>query len=337
MQPAQVCVVVPTRNRAQLLSRALASVLTQRDVGVEVVVVDEASEDGTADYLSRLGDSRVSVVRHERPRGVAAARNSGVSRATAPWVAFLDDDDLWAPTKLAEQLAALAAAPEARWSCVGAVTIDSRMRVLLGGHPPKGPWVTGELLPRNRIPGGGSGVLASTGLVRALGGFDTALSNLADWDMWLRLSLAAPVAVVDRPLVGYLRHRHSLSHDAGGMRRELEHIKAKHTATRAAWGIVDGSSFQQRWVAHMHVRAGRRREPVRIYLRLARRGDGRALARAILLGVWPRLIAVIDWFARRRVPPAWRDEAESWLAAAGYGGDRTAERDQAGSNTCSTG
>lgn len=315
MPAARVCVVIPTRNRVDLLARTLQSALGQRGVDVQVVVVDEASTDGTAAYLSQLHDSRVTVLHHDQPQGVAAARNAGVSRARTAWVAFLDDDDIWAPSKLSAQLAALEARPDARWSCVGAVTVDAGLRVQLGGRPPRGPWVADELLHRNRIPGGGSGVLADTALVRELGGFDTELSNLADWDMWLRLALVAPLAEVDAPLVGYVRHRRSMSHDPSRMRRELEHIKVKHAAPRASWGMSDASLFHLRWVAHMHVRAGRRLEPTLIYLKLARRGDGRALARAVLLGLWPGFLSVIDWQARRRVPRRWRADAEAWLAA----------------------
>ena len=315
MSGVRVCVVVPTRNRVELLRRTLTSVLDQRGVSLEVVVVDEASSDGTAQFLQLLDECRVTVVRHETPLGVAAARNAGMRNATAPWVAFVDDDDVWAPTKLAAQLDALRRTDGARWSCVGAVTVDDRMRVLLAGRPPKGQWVAGELLQRNLIPGGGSGVLVETELLRALVGFDVELSNLADWDMWLRLSLESPLAAVHAPLVGYLRHRQSLSHDASGMRREVAYINRKHGATRAAWSIKDASSFQLRWVAHMHVRAGRRIEPVRIYLKLARRGDWRALVRAVLLGIWPALIAAIDWNARRRVPADWCAAANEWLGA----------------------
>lgn len=309
-----VSVVVPTRNRVGLLARTLRSVLAQEDVALEVIVVNEASTDATALFLDRLGDPRVRVVHHERPLGVAAARNAGVALARAKWVAFTDDDDLWAPTKLTQQLQALAAAPDARWCCVGAVTIDDSLRVLLAGRPPSGPWVAGELLVRNRIPGGGSGVLAETALVRELGGFDPQLANLADWDMWLRMSLTSPLATVDAPLVGYLRHRRSLSHDSSGMRHELAHIAVKHAVTRQMWGLADASMSQLRWVAHMDVRAGRRIEPIRIYLKLGRRGDHRALVRALLVGVWPGFITAIDWHARRRVPVEWRERAEAWLA-----------------------
>ena len=108
MSPAtRVSVVIPTRNRCSLLARALECVQRQRGVEVEAVVVDDGSEDGTSEYLKRVSGVELAVVRHKRPRGVATARNAGVERASASWVAFLDDDDLWAPDKLARQVAAL--------------------------------------------------------------------------------------------------------------------------------------------------------------------------------------------------------------------------------------
>jgi len=104
--PAAVTVVVPTRDRRALLERSLGTVLDQTGVDLAVLVVDDGSNDDTAEWAARVDDSRVSAVSHATPLGVAAARNTGIERAATPWIAFLDDDDLWAPTKLAEQLAA---------------------------------------------------------------------------------------------------------------------------------------------------------------------------------------------------------------------------------------
>src|SRR5690349_1209363 len=106
MSTRQVSVVIPTRNRRELLLRAVRSVLHQREVSLSVVVVDEASTDGSADAVRALGDPRVQVVRHASPRGVSQARNTGLQQVQSPWVAFLDDDDLWAPDKLSAQLEA---------------------------------------------------------------------------------------------------------------------------------------------------------------------------------------------------------------------------------------
>ena len=101
-----ISVVIPTHNRSALLSRTLASALAQRGVEMRVIVVDDGSRDETAAMLARVGDPRLTILRHEQARGVSAARNAGIAAATGEWVAFLDDDDLWSPTKLAEQVSA---------------------------------------------------------------------------------------------------------------------------------------------------------------------------------------------------------------------------------------
>src|SRR4051794_9306561 len=106
-QPAPgVTVVIPTFNRWRVLSaRALPSALAQEDVDLEVVVVVDGSTDETASGLESLEDERVRVVRHARPLGLHRARNAGIAAARGEWVAFLDDDDVWAPWKLRTQLA----------------------------------------------------------------------------------------------------------------------------------------------------------------------------------------------------------------------------------------
>ncbi len=103
-----VSVIIPTRNRRQLLELTLRSVLWQRDVDFEVIVVDDGCTDDTPQMLRDLRDPRIRTVRHERSQGVSAARNHGIAEARGEWVAFLDDDDLWAPDKLTQQLDALA-------------------------------------------------------------------------------------------------------------------------------------------------------------------------------------------------------------------------------------
>ena len=115
---AEITVVIPTHNRAQLMPKTLRSVLRQRGVELEVVVVDDGSSDATPEILQRIRDPRVRWLRHEEPQGVANARNLGFVAVDTPWVAFTDDDDLWAPDKLACQLAARRAAPWAQWSSV---------------------------------------------------------------------------------------------------------------------------------------------------------------------------------------------------------------------------
>src|SRR3954447_24585483 len=93
--PVEVSVVIPTRNRADRLPLTLAGVLAQREIELEVVIVDDGSDPDAAAAYRKLEGDRVRVLRHERSRGAARARNSGIEAARGEWVAFLDDDDLW--------------------------------------------------------------------------------------------------------------------------------------------------------------------------------------------------------------------------------------------------
>ena len=125
-----VTVVIPTRNRRDLLLRTLDSALSQRGVDVVVVIVDDGGNDGTADAVRALHGHNVRLIRHEVSMGVSAARNVGLAVAETPWIAFVDDDDIWAPDKLQAQVHAIAVNGAAEWSCVGAVHIDSTMSIL---------------------------------------------------------------------------------------------------------------------------------------------------------------------------------------------------------------
>jgi glycosyltransferase involved in cell wall biosynthesis len=104
-----ISVVLATYDRRHSLPRAIASVLAQDGVRFELIVVDDASRDGTADYLATLHDPRIRTITAERNGGPSAARNLGLKAARAGIVAFLDSDDAYLPRRLAASLAAFAA------------------------------------------------------------------------------------------------------------------------------------------------------------------------------------------------------------------------------------
>ena len=110
-----ISVVLATYDRCACLPRAIASVLAQgqggRGASFELIIVDDASRDGTADYLATLADPRIRIIRAERNGGPSAARNSGLAAARADIVAFLDSDDAYLPQRLGAPLAAFAADP----------------------------------------------------------------------------------------------------------------------------------------------------------------------------------------------------------------------------------
>ncbi len=124
-----VTVVVPTRNRAGMLRSTLHSILSQKDVSLSLVVVDDASNDETSEVVQGIHGAR--LIRHENPTEQPVARNHGAGIATTPWVAFCDDDDLWAPMKLRKQLDALVASG-ADWCTVSALHVTENL-IPIGG------------------------------------------------------------------------------------------------------------------------------------------------------------------------------------------------------------
>jgi len=260
-----VSVVVPTRNRSTLLSMTLRSVLRQQQVELEVIVIDEASTDDTAAMLATLGDARVRVIPHDRPLGVSAARNRGAAEAHGEWLAFVDDDDLWAPDKLARQIQAAETA-DRDWAYGGSVNITDRGDVVYG-RPPLSPEEMVAALPRyNAIPGGGSNVVVRRATWTLAGPFDTRLRNTEDWEMWIRLAKHGPPAWVCSPLVGYRVHNSNSSLDIAEIVRGTKLIETLHHTT-ADWGRL------HRWLAESCLRSGQRREALGQFARAAVRGQ----------------------------------------------------------------
>jgi glycosyltransferase involved in cell wall biosynthesis len=296
-----VSVVVPTRNRSALLSLALRSALYQQDLDFEVIVVDEASSDDTPAVVAALGDARVRYIRHETPRGVSSARNHGATEAQGEWLAFLDDDDLWAPDKLTRQLQAARTAGR-EWAYTGSVNISEHGRILYG-RPPLPPEASAAALRRyNAIPGGGSNVVVRRATWLRAGPFDTRLRNTEDWEMWIRLAHLGLPACVCSPLMAYRVHGANSSLDVAEIVRGTRLTEALHHTT-ADWGRL------HRWMAESCLRRGQRAAALRQFAMAAMRGQ--------LLGVISDLGAV----ARRRVAARAPDRDSTpcddpWIAAA---------------------
>jgi glycosyltransferase involved in cell wall biosynthesis len=310
-----VGVVIPTKDRRSLLAATLGSVLAQRSVELEVVVVDDGSSDDTATWVRSLRDPRVHVVCHEASRGTAAARNRGLDELTSTFVAFIDDDDLWAPFKLAEQVAALEAAAGAEWSCVGAVGVDQSGAIIYESHPPRSGDVAADLLLKDIIPGGGSGVLGRTAFVRDVGGFDERLRHAEDWEFWIRLALRSPVASVDAPLVGYRVWRGSRSHTtwtSGAAAEIAERYRAEFERRGLRFDPVESWLYD----ARQDVRARRRRASRRFARAAVHRRRPQYLAASVASLLAP---SVVDQLAVRRtrlaVSEDWRSRAYDWLGA----------------------
>jgi glycosyltransferase involved in cell wall biosynthesis len=280
---------------------ALHSALRQRGVDFEVLVIDEGSTDDTPAVLAAVVDTRLRVIRHDTPQGVSSARNHGGAEARGEWLAFLDDDDLWAPDKLTRQLEA---ARDARrdWAYTGSVNIGEHGR-MLSGRPPLPPGEVAHSLRRyNAIPGGGSNVVVRRTTWVEAGPFDTRLRNTEDWEMWIRLAKLGPPACVCSPLLGYRVHASNSSLDIREIVRGTMLIERLHDTT-ADWGRL------HRWLAESCLRTGRRNAALGEFARAAVRGA----ARGVAADLWSVL--------RRRVARAIRDgevtsPADAWTAFA---------------------
>jgi glycosyltransferase involved in cell wall biosynthesis len=282
MTVPEATVVIPTRNRWSMLSgRALPSALAQEDVELEVVVVDEASSDGTAQRLSQLDDPRVRVVRHDQPRLLPGARNVGAQHARGTWLAFLDDDDLWGPSKLRRQIDA-ADAEGALWAFGRAVVVDASLRILEDDPFPDPAELPSLLLEGNWIPGGGSNVIVRRDAFQQAGRFDEELRFFEDWDLWLRLvALGLPVAC-DAVVMARVEHGANMAvRDREQVAGAFERMMSKHRPVTGA----DRRSLGE-WLAFEQHRAGRRLAAARLYVSLAARyrspGNLAAAAGALL-------------------------------------------------------
>jgi glycosyltransferase involved in cell wall biosynthesis len=308
----EITVVIPSLNRWDMLERTLWGVLRQEDVDVDVLVVDDGSSDETPRRLFEHPDPRVRTLRHARPLGVARARNDGLAAVRAPWTAFLDDDDLWAPRKLREQLDAAAAA-DAVMAYSASVVVDERLVPIARDPAPPAAELLSALIGHNAIPGGCSNVIARTEALVRLGGFDPALSMIADWDLWLRLAADGPAGACEQVHVAYVDHGASMHVEgAAVIPRELRYLRDKHAALVAGRKRELGSrSWFLLWGANSQRVAGHRWPAVRSYLRTAvTNGSPGALQRAVV-GVFT------DRLARRDVAEAAGPiaAAPEWLRA----------------------
>jgi glycosyltransferase involved in cell wall biosynthesis len=314
----EVSVVIPTRDRWPVLSTsALPSALGQQSVEHEVIVVDDGSIDETQMELAKVEATRLKVIRHGSPSGVAQARNAGIAAAAGEWIAFLDDDDLWAPHKLRRQLD-VAKAAGASFAYCGAAWLDEDKCFIEALSPPAPDGLDLRLLRWNELWAGCSSVVARADVVRRLGGFDERLFQLADWDLWIRLAFDGPAAAVDEILVGYVRHRRSmLLTDRRDVFAEFDCLVDKHRALSTRTGVAPDVGKFWRWVAAGHLRAGRRGTAAWTFARGAYESrDPPALARAPAALLGERAFVAARALARRarRTPPAAEANEPAWIA-----------------------
>jgi len=193
-----VSVVLPTYNREWALREAIDSVLDQDYGNVELIVVDDGSDDDTPQLLSAYG-VRLRCIRQAN-RGVSAARNAGIRAACGDLIALLDSDDAWLPGKVTAQVNFFSQHPHALICQTEEIWIRNGRRVNPGRRHRK---QAGMIFERSLAlclvsP---SAVMMRPSLLKEVGLFDESLPACEDYDLWLRIAWRHPIHLIDRPLI----------------------------------------------------------------------------------------------------------------------------------------
>jgi glycosyltransferase involved in cell wall biosynthesis len=258
-----ISVVIPCYNAEGYIAATIESVLAQEHPGLEIIVVDDGSSDGSV-ALVRASFPQVRV-EQQANQGVAAARNKGIALASGEWIAFVDADDIWLPGKLAAQLEQLAANPDCRMNyCAWKVWPSDAPRptpaylaelAQSAGERARwdGPsgWVYPDLLLDCVV--WTSTVMARRSLFDEIGSFDTSLRLGEDYDLWLRASRVTPILRVVHPYALYRIHPASITHS-----RPTDNHRAQVIGRALAqWGVKspDGRQADPKAIRRMLARS----------------------------------------------------------------------------------
>jgi glycosyltransferase involved in cell wall biosynthesis len=264
-----ISVIIPVYNCVEYLQKALASVLDQNGVSVEVIVVD-SSRDNSCTILSRQSEPRVRYV-YQEPRGVSAARNLGIQHAQGEFIAFQDADDEWLPEKLKMQMSAFDRYPD-----TGLVFTDTMMfrdegviQETMNGHMLR-DWCRShasdepdcyygrlyeQLLIRDCM--NTSSVLVRRKVLEEHGTFDENFKVGEDYDLWLRIARNHPMIFLDRVLCKYRVRDDGLSggEEVRGLRWLDAHIAVREKHRQLNWvptehvGLLNEILSQRCWEA----------------------------------------------------------------------------------------
>jgi len=204
-----VTIVIPTYNRLQFVQQAIASVIAQTYIHWELIIVDDGSDDGTADAIISMNDSRIKLLQMKHIGNIASLRNTGVKAGSGDWLAFLDSDDIWVKQKLEIQLQTLLREGK-RWGYGGFELMNGEMQTIstkAGIYRPVSGWIAKEVLTTEASVNIGT-LMLERSLFEVAGGFneDAELLFREDYDLVIRLAIRAEALAVPDLLVRVREH-----------------------------------------------------------------------------------------------------------------------------------
>ncbi|WP_460205219.1 glycosyltransferase [Scytonema sp. NUACC21] len=207
---ALISVVIPAYNAEKTIRETIESVLNQTYSNLEVLVINDGSQDSTLNILSSIKDPRLKIYSYPNG-GIPTSRNRGIEKASGEYISFIDSDDLWTPDKLEAQFKALQANPQAAvaYSWVNYITQS-------GNFFRQGNYITAngnaykQLLVQNFLENGSNPLIRKQAFAE-VGNFDTEIPGIEDWDMWLRLAFRYDFVAVPSPQILYRMSVNSMS------------------------------------------------------------------------------------------------------------------------------
>jgi glycosyltransferase involved in cell wall biosynthesis len=217
-----ISVIIPTFNRVALLKETVNSVRKQTFPDFELIVVNDGSTDGTAEWLRSQTDLKAI---DQENKGIATARNAGAAVARGEWLAFLDHDDLWAPDKLNVQAQFAKEHSEVGLLAARHVRLGTSLRA-----PRRAAWIKGDLFVKAFSESfiHTSSVMIRHDVFQEVGGFPPRYRFADEFDVWLKIASRYPIAYVDQPLVFIRFYDSNTSHDRIGVRTDTYDILMKN-------------------------------------------------------------------------------------------------------------
>lgn len=226
--PPRVSVIIPAYNAAWCIRRAVDSVLAQTCRDFELIVVNDGSQDDTANLLRAYGDA-LRVV--SKPNGgLSSARNAGIRVARGEYIALLDADDYWLPEKLARQVTLMDANPDLVFTSTAAWLEDAEGN-RVGAWRCQGatsPALEAIFFVNAFVAGSGSAAMLRCAALARAGWFDESLKSLEDIDMWMRLAATGAYACIEEPLTVILKRPGSMSGNLDIMRNAAMRVMKKN-------------------------------------------------------------------------------------------------------------
>lgn len=222
-----VSIIIPFHNRANTLENSIQSVLNQSYTNIEVIAVDDGSEDDFQKVFRRLLDKRLKLIHMQRRGGACRARNMGAEYSTGEIIAFQDSDDIWLTHKLATMISVWRAHKDSVIFSPMILVKKSGVEVRkYNARDSIGRVFLSQILVRNHV--GTSTLLMKKSVFSVIGGFDVSMKRFQDWEFVIRAAKKNRMIQVDEPLVIWRISDNSISKDKGLRRGALRNIRKLH-------------------------------------------------------------------------------------------------------------